>query len=76
MSLYVLQVVDTAIAQGSTSLEKGLPRERKSSKREGAAVIERWYSTLHTNAPLMPLLHDCKVAQVAIEGYRTGRPTF
>jgi len=37
VSLYVLQVVDTAIAQGPVSLEKGLPRERKSFKGEGVA---------------------------------------
>jgi len=37
VSLYVLQVVDTVIAQGPASLEKGLPKERKSFKGEGAA---------------------------------------
>lgn len=76
MSLYVLQVVDTAIAQGPARLEKGFQGRGNRPREKKPPVIESWYSTLHTNASLMLLLHDCKVAQVAIDGYRTGRRLF
>lgn len=52
VSLYVLQVVDTAIAQDSVSLEKGLLRERKSSKGEGAA---------RDREPVLDSAYECAV---------------
>lgn len=56
VSLYVLQVVDAAIAQGPAILEKGLPRERKLSKGEEAArdrelVLDSAYECAVNAAP-------------------------